>query len=97
MKSVAQKKTYDNIIKLYDFAERLVDSVDEEKDPGRTLAILEPLVDQIEESAETLAHIYLQFAETNEKPGSQVKLQADLALKKLQLAIDKFKKRARAN
>lgn len=87
-------KTYQDIIKLYDYAEMLVDSAHKNsKNPEKDLEIIQPLIEQIEETAEILAEAYITSVETGHRPTGGMKEKAENSIKKVYLALNKVKKR----
>lgn len=90
-KLTEQKKTFDDIVKFYDFAEQMIDAVEEEKDPTEGLKVIEPFVNQIEESTEILVEVYMRFVDTGKKPQSYEKQRAERAIRKLYSALNKLK------
>lgn len=93
MQTSEQKKTYDNIIKLYDFAEDLVEAIEKNpaKKPEERLKLVEPLIEQIEESAEILAQVYISFVETGVQPDDDTKIKVDNSINKMFEAISIYK------
>ncbi len=93
MQAQERKKTYDNIIKLYDFAEELVVAIEKNpaNKPKERLMLVEHLIEQIEESAETLAQVYISFMENGAEPDEESKQSVEKALRKIFQAISKFK------
>lgn len=97
MQTAEQKKTYDNIIKLYDFAEDLVEAVEKNpaKKPEERLKLVEPLIEQIEESAEMLAQVYISFVETGTQPDDETKIKVENSIQKMFEAISNYKDQVR--
>lgn len=83
------EKTYNNIIKFYDFAEELVDSVEgEPNDPEGQLEFVEPIIEQIEEATDVLAEEYRHFVQSGKgQPDKVTKQKIEKALAQLYLAI----------
>ncbi|MDB2414578.1 hypothetical protein N9W34_02275 [Rickettsiales bacterium] len=88
------EKTYNAIVKFYDFAEALVDSVEHEaiEDPLSQLEFIEPLVDDIEESTDILTEEYRNFVRTGKKPGMFARKRIEKSLGKIYAAINLCKK-----
>ena len=91
--STLHNKTYQDIIKLYDYAEMLVDSANKKANPQKDLEIIQPLIKQIEETAEVLAEAYITSVETGTKPTGEMKERAENSIKKIYVALNHVKKR----
>jgi hypothetical protein len=91
-----KKKTYDDLIAFYDYAEKLIDAVEmnQTKNPEEQVRILEPLIEQIEESTETLVEIYMRFVETGKQPPSYERQRAEKAIRRLFLMIERCRQQA---
>ena len=85
---------YYEITDLYDLAEELLSTVESDfcKDPEAQLAIVEPLIDEIEAAADVLSEEYMQIVENNvaRKPNGKI----EAALRRAYTAIDAYHKRA---
>lgn len=85
---------YYEITDLYDLAEELVGTVESDfcKDPEAQLAIVEPLIDEIEAAADVLTEEYMHIVENNipRKPNGKI----EAALRRVYTAIDAYHKRA---
>lgn len=66
-----QEEVYNNIISFYDFAEELVNSVEDQatKDPIAQLELVEPLVSRIEDATDTLSEEYRSYVTSGKTPG----------------------------
>jgi len=93
MPSPEQRETYENIIKLYDYAEAIIEAIEQNPEPfpELRLKLVEPVLDQIEESAEVLAEIYIHYIETGKKPSSRSKIKVEVAIRKIFAAIDSYR------
>jgi hypothetical protein len=91
-----KKRTYDNIVAFYDYAEKLIDAVEANQDisPDKQIVAIEPLISQIEESTEVLVEIYLRFVESGKQPASYEKQRAEKAMRKLYTAIERCRQQA---
>lgn len=87
------QKNYDEIMKLYDFAEQLVDTVEDEntEDPVDQLSIVEPIIEDIEAATDVLAEEYREFALHGKKPNLISKRRIENALRTIYLALKKGK------
>lgn len=65
------QKNYDQIIALYDYAEKLIDTVEDEatKNPAKQLELIEPLIETIENSTDVFAEKYRDFVQKDKIPG----------------------------
>lgn len=88
-----QEETYNKIIDFYDFAEELIDTVDDKgvKDPVSQLEFIEPIVKQIEEAADTLAEEYRAYIRTGKKPNFLTRRKVAKSLKNIYAALDECK------
>lgn len=84
------KSRYDEITSMYDLAEELVSSVESEfvSNPDAQLMLVEPLVEQVGDSADQLSEEFINVAEGK---GNRTKIEG--ALRKLYLALEDYKKR----
>ena len=62
-----QEEFYNEIVKLYEFAEKIIDDLHstEITNPEKQTLMLTPVIKQISESADMLADTYLRFLENN--------------------------------
>jgi hypothetical protein len=88
------EKAYNDIIKFYDFAEELIESVEnpELEDPIAQLEFVEPLVEKIETATDILAEEYRNFIKTGKSPGFLAKKKVEKSLKMIQSAIEECRK-----
>ena len=89
-----QEKTYNEIISFYDFAEELIDTVEDKAtaDPVTQLDFVEPLVEQIEQATDELAEEYREFLKTGKKPGFLVRRRIAKSLKNIYEALGECKR-----
>lgn len=89
---------YYEITELYDLAAELVDTVDSELvlNPAEQLAIIEPLADEVGESADILAEEFIHIAENQGKGKPKNKSRIESALRKIYAAIDAYNHRVNA-
>lgn len=90
LNKVDHEEAYNNIMKFYDYAEELIDTVEsKEVDPNEQLEIVEPLVLEIEESTEVLAEEYRNFVRHGgkKKPNLLSRKRIETALRNLFLAV----------
>lgn len=85
---------YHEICGLYDLAEELLGTCESEfiTNPEEQLALLEPLVEQVGDSADVLTEEFIAVAE-----GQGNKKKIETALRKLFIAIDDYQKKVKAN
>ncbi len=83
---------YYDISQLYDMAEELAETIDRAHvaDPKAQLALMEPLIEQVSESAEVLEEEYLTLAGGNVRHKAKVKSKVESALRKIFTAIDAY-------
>lgn len=88
-----QRQTYERIMSFYDIAEEMIDVVEkgEVTRPEAQVKNLVALVAQVEESAEILTDLLVLVVETGETLHGKEKRKAEIALRKLLSAIEKFK------
>ena len=91
-KNAALEKHYREISSLYDMAEELASTVESEftKDPEAQLALVEPLISQVADSADVLAE---EFINILEKPSlvKSAKGRVEGALRKLFMAFEDYR------
>src|SRR5690606_18452392 len=92
-RNAAHEKTYSAIIKFYDLAEELIDTVVHEgvADPVRQLQFVEPLVEQLESATDVLAEEYRHFVKTGQKPNAVAKQRVEEALAKIDYIVNRFR------
>jgi hypothetical protein len=85
----AQEKAYNDIIKFYDFAEELIETVENPAvaDPVAQLEFVEPLVEKIESATDILAEEYRNFIKSGKAPGFMAKKKVEKSLKRLNEAL----------
>jgi hypothetical protein len=90
---------YQEITRLYDFAEELVSTVESEfvKDPEMQLEIVEPLVNELSDATDVLAEEFLFIAESKkyDTPGKASKAHIEASLRKIFAAIADYQSRVR--
>jgi hypothetical protein len=95
MKKDALEKQYRDITSLYDMAEELADTVESEfvRNPDDQLALIEPLITQVADSADILSEEYVQLLE---KPSRKkaAKGRIESALRKIFTAVEEYRERA---
>lgn len=91
------EKTYNEIISFYDFAEKLVNTVEDAKvtNPTAQLDFIEPIVRQIEEATDILSEEYRNFVRTGKKPGFFSKKRVEKSLRKIYEALYECKQNAK--
>lgn len=89
---------YYEITGLYDLAEELVDTVEDDnvRNPAEQLAIVEPLVEEVSDAADILAEEFIAIAENEGKGKPHGKRRIEGALRKIYAAIDAYHTRVQA-
>ena len=84
------EETYAKIVSFYDFAEELIDTVEDDstEDPVTQLEFVEPIVSTIEESTDILAEEYRNFIRTSKSPGLLIRRKIAKSLKKIYSALN---------
>jgi hypothetical protein len=84
---------YNKIASLYDHAENILKAAYHESVTNHELflAEIEPLVEQIEKSANTLAEDFSDIIESGKSPSNAMKIRVSSALRKILLQIEEFK------
>jgi len=90
---------YQEIIKLYDYAEELVSTVESAfiKDPEAQLEIVEPLINDLSDATDVLAEEFLFIAESKKykTTGKMSKTHIETSLRKLFVAISDYQSRVK--
>lgn len=84
--------TYNEIMKFYDLAEELVDTIEDKRNPNPThqLEVVEPLIEEIEQSTDVIAEEYRKFVKKGaQKPNLLSKKRIETALRNMFLAVKK--------
>lgn len=86
------KDAYDAILKLYDCAEDIVTAIEAVggKEMEATLKAAEPVIVQLESTAEILSETFITFGETGEKMGAHNKKRVESSIRKLYMALAGF-------
>lgn len=82
----AYKQNYDEIVRLYDLAEELVSTVEQQQQETEKLAqleLVEPLVNNIEQAADVLTEEYVGLVESEGKSAVTAGKKVEGALRKL--------------
>jgi len=81
---------YDEVMKLYDYADELALTIDDDlvASAKDQLALVEPVIVQLEESADVLTDEFIQFASGKAKRGSRSRVEK--ALRKIYTALDDY-------
>lgn len=85
---------YHEICGLYDLAEEMLNTCESDyvSDPEAQLSLIEPLVEQVGESADVLTEEFINVA-----GGTGNKKKIEAALRKLFMAVDEYQKRVKAS
>ena len=86
------KGAYDAILKLYDCAEDIISAIESVggKEMEAALAVAEPVIEQLESTAEILAESFIIFGETGQKMDGHAKTKAESSIRKLYVALGIF-------
>jgi len=86
---------YEKIAGLYDHAESILKTAyhGSVQDHEAFLAEIEPLVEQIEQSANIIADDFSAIIESGEEPSNAVKRRVNSSLRKILLQIENFRSR----
>lgn len=89
------EQQYNEIVKLYDIADKIVGTVEHPKinEPETQLKVVEPLVMQIEETADVLTEEYINVLKTDGVPAPQTRSRVETALRKMHAAIYEYNKK----
>lgn len=81
--------TYQKIVSFYDFADKLISTIEDEKvkDNQQQLDFITPLVAEIQNSADFLAKEYRHFARHEKKPGMIRRKKIEQHLARIYLVI----------
>jgi len=97
MRKDQQEKFYDQIMKLYDLAEDVIDAV--EAPCVRNIAsqadIAAPVIEQVEESTNTLGETYLRYVENGSKADGRDARKVESAVRKVFASISTFNQQLR--
>lgn len=93
------RRNYEELLHLYDMAEKLLESVEHDSvsDPNLHLDIIEPVIEQIEEAANYLTEEYCNFVLTGQSPDVYNKKKIELCLKHLNMAIENCRSKLISN
>lgn len=87
-----QDKVYHDVLALYDYAEKVLDVVEEHaNDVDADLDLVEPLIEQLVESADMLAEAFRHYVETGKQPDPAQKQQVEKALERIYEAMEMCK------
>ncbi len=86
---------YHDITELYNLAEELVETVESEfvQDQEAQLALVEPLIEAVGDSADMLTEEFLTVAGRDKKTNASRKGRVESALRRIYVAIDDYKKK----
>jgi len=92
MKKEALEKQYRQIAALYDMAEELAGTVESEfvENPEAQFMLLEPLINQVAESADILSEEYINVLE-NPARKKTAKTRVESALRKIFMALEEYR------
>lgn len=90
---------YDNIVKLYDHAENILNATYHEsvEDHEAFLAEIEPIVKQIEDTANSVAADFTTIIENGSEPTNAMKRRVNTALRKMLSTIEEYKNSVKSN
>lgn len=86
---------YHDITELYNLVEELISTVESEfvQDPDRQLALVEPLIEAMGESADELTEDFIAVAGRDKKANSRRRGRIEGALRRIYVAIDDYQER----
>lgn len=86
---------YHDITELYNLAEELIGTVESEfvQDPEGQLALVEPLIEAVGESADALTEDFIGVAGRDKKVNARRKGRIEAALRRIYVAIDDYQDR----
>lgn len=86
------KDAYDAILKLYDCAEDIVTAIEAVggQEMEAALNAAEPVIEQLESTAEILSETFIIFGETGQKLDAHNKKRAESSIRKLYVALGNF-------
>ena len=86
------KDTYNAILKLYDCAEDIISAIEAVggQEMSAALAIAEPVIEQLESTAEILSESFIIYGETGKSMDSHTKNRAESSIRKLYIALGIF-------
>ena len=92
VKNKELKETYDAILKLYDCAEDIVSAIEAVggNEMEAALAVAEPVIEQLESTAEILSETFIIYGETGQKMDVHSKNRAESSIRKLYVALGVF-------
>jgi hypothetical protein len=95
MKKDALEKQYRQITGLYDLAEELASTVESKfvQNPDEQMALIEPLISQVAETADVLSEEYVNLFEAPARKKS-AKTRVETALRKLFAAFEEYRTRS---
>lgn len=96
MEDNTKEKTFQTILELYDVAESLLNAVEEQESdsPQESIDMIEPVIEQIVESADILADKYYRVIKEEQALSERDKFLIETALKKAYFAIDNLEKKS---
>lgn len=94
MTDAALELKYHDITELYNLAEELINTVESEfvTNPEAQLALVEPLVEAVGDSADVLTEEFISVAGSGQKVNSRRKGRIEAALRRIYVAIDEYGK-----
>ena len=91
MPTELQKKTYEDIMKLYDFADETLDIAEKyPKGSEPYVQVVEELVETIETNTEVMVDNFLKYAKRGGRLSGIEKLNIEKARDQINKAVDKF-------
>lgn len=90
------KETYEDIVTLYDYAQALVETVEDSRitDPYAQQELVIEMVDTLEQSTEVLSEQFLDIAQGDGQSNKIKKTKIESAFRKIFNAIDNYKNKA---
>jgi len=97
--SANTEQQYRQIMALFDNAEDLASTVESRgtKNPEAQLELVEPLIEQVGESADVLSEEFIALHENKGKPRKSSRSRIEGALRKLFMAIENYHAKVKAN
>jgi len=86
------KEIYSEIIKFYDIAESMIDSIESDgiENPEEQVLVAAPVIEQLQKSTDILSETYIKFVKANGVVGNSDKRKVESAIREIFVSISKF-------
>ncbi len=92
MSAQNQEAVYNELMKLYDFAEGVIDTIEvnDGYDTARKAELFIPIIEKMQEAADRITKVYLDYVKTGEKPSQAEIRKTETIVRRVYIELQKL-------